>query len=339
MAFTTITGSTTCNQRSLALEIAVALNKRCAVAGVSGVTVPSVGTNHKTFLRAAQLKVEAVATAFTDPAATLTGQPSLPASWTLSAAMTAAGLTTSGYWRRIPSGGSLPATWSTYGDAAYSYGPAQDNDLIGPWLFADLMAALSKLTRHVSSPGDTMVDFYGENINSPADSTSEYELSGTVNLPYEEGSSDAGVLISKEALKPDVYPPVPVRYDAYGWVAAARFMCPTNDITGATETRTLVWLPTGDEAFTALTGLASASLNKTLTASPNQSGTGYRGRYLPDTPANMSALSYSWVTLSEMVTWPDPPETGLVINSLSLLIVPTAVVLVTDYAMSDGSTT
>lgn len=338
MPFTTVTAVTALNQLSLALEISTAINKRCAVAGVTGVTAPSVGTNLKTFIRACQLKVEAVATSFTDPSATLSGQSSLPASWTLSAAMTAAGLTAAGYWRRIPVSGSLPASWSSYADAAYSYGNAEDNDIIGPWLWADLMAALSKLTRHVSSPGDTMVDYYGEDVNTPADSTSEYELSGTVNLPYEEGNSDAGVTISKEARKPDIYPPEPVRYDAYGWVAASRFMCPTRDISGATETRTLVWLPTGDEAFTALTGLASSSLNKTLTASPDQSETGYRGRYLPDTPANISALSYSWQTLSEMVSWPDPPDAGVVSNSLYLSIEKFGVVLVTDYAMGDGAT-
>lgn len=344
MAFTTITADTALNDLDLALEISTALNKRCAVAGVTGITVPDVGTNVRTFIRACQEKIQAVAPSFSNPSATLAGQSALPSSWTLSAAMTAAGLTASGYWRRIPAAGSLPASWSSYSDAAYSYGLASEDDKIGPWLFSDLMAVLSKLTRHISDPDDTIVDYYGEEDRSGEDpdhplwpSAATYELSGTVSLPYTAGSNDAGVVISKKSYRQGVFPPDPLFW-ASGWVSACRFLCPQNNIAGASETRTLVWLPNGSDPFTTLTGVSASAFNKTLTASPNQSESGYEGRYFPDTPANISALSVSWQTLSEMVDWPPTPDDGFTVNSLGFYVSRSDVVMVTDYGYGDGAT-
>ncbi len=48
---------------------------------------------------------------------------------------------TSGFRRAT----TLPTVWASYSDAAYSYGVCQAGDIIGPWLLADLQAALNVL--------------------------------------------------------------------------------------------------------------------------------------------------------------------------------------------------
>lgn len=329
MAFTTITADTALNDLDLALEIAVALNKRCAVAGVTGITVPEVGTNFRSFIRAAQEKIQAVAPSFSNPSATLAGQSSLPSSWTLGAAMTAAGLTASGYWRRIPAAGSLPASWSSYSDAAYSYGLAAEDDLIGPWLYADLMAALSKLTRHASDPSDNDVNYLAYDLNHPPPEPAPFELSGTVTLSTMEGDAYDGktaVQIVKEVTGSV--------HDVLGLVSAMRLRLPRRDITGATETRTMVYIPRGDLPFTSITGLSAGDLGKTQTASPSELETGYAVRWLFLTGAAINALSVAWSSLSSQLVWPS--SSGL--SSSSVYIDTADCCLVTDYDYGDGAT-
>lgn len=68
--------------------------------------------------------------------------------------LTASGLTgeTSGakYWRRIPNYSGPPSDL-TYANEAFSYGPIQDKDLAGPWLFEDLQTALKFMRRSKTS--------------------------------------------------------------------------------------------------------------------------------------------------------------------------------------------
>ena len=47
-------------------------------------------------------------------------------------------------FRRV-SGANWPTDWTNYADAAYSYGPCQAGDIIGPWLWVDLQAAFKAL--------------------------------------------------------------------------------------------------------------------------------------------------------------------------------------------------
>ena len=72
---------------------------------------------------------------------------SYPGSMTKAEMFTEAELTEAGRWRRIPSGGDLPADWEDYDDDAYSYGKMQIGDIIGPWLFVDLQAVFKITTR------------------------------------------------------------------------------------------------------------------------------------------------------------------------------------------------
>jgi hypothetical protein len=75
------------------------------------------------------------------------GQTATPTPLTQSEGFTAAGLTATGYWRRIADGGSQPATWTDYDASEWSYGKIESKDLAGPWLFKDIQLALSALTR------------------------------------------------------------------------------------------------------------------------------------------------------------------------------------------------
>jgi len=67
--------------------------------------------------------------------------------WTKDEYMTEAGLTATGYWRRLDEEDNLPTDWGQYDGAGFSYGQIQDKDMAGPWLFQDLQTALTKMTR------------------------------------------------------------------------------------------------------------------------------------------------------------------------------------------------
>ena len=66
-----------------------------------------------------------------------------PPLYTLATWRTAIGLLGDGF-RRVP-GGSWPADWTDYADAAYEHGFVQEGDIIGPWLFKDLQDGLNLL--------------------------------------------------------------------------------------------------------------------------------------------------------------------------------------------------
>ena len=63
-------------------------------------------------------------------------------------------------FRRVT--GAWPADWTDYADAAYSYGLAQPGDKIGPWLLADLQAALARLVWLPSNAAGGYVEVLGE---------------------------------------------------------------------------------------------------------------------------------------------------------------------------------
>jgi hypothetical protein len=160
MAFTSIDGDTSWQDLAIAEELAASYNLRRQVFGLSTVATPTQATQVYAFVRALQEGVEELMSynyygygayyGWLSPASALSsyaGQSSYPSPMTIAAAMTAAGLTASGYWRRIAEGGTQPATWTNYSAAGWSYGKVTDKDLAGPWLFKDLQLALSVLTR------------------------------------------------------------------------------------------------------------------------------------------------------------------------------------------------
>jgi hypothetical protein len=160
MAFIAIDGDTSWQDLAIAEELAESYNLRRQVFGLSTIATPTQATQVYTFVRALQEGIEEMMgydyfgygeyygwLLNTAALSTYAGQTSFPSPMTLSSGMTAAGLTASGYWRRIAEGGSQPATWTNYGAAGWSYGKITDKDLAGPWLWKDIQLALSVLTR------------------------------------------------------------------------------------------------------------------------------------------------------------------------------------------------
>lgn len=153
MAFSTIDIDTSWQDLGIVTEIWTAYNKRAAACGLSALSEPTEDTTCFDFIIACQAGIESMYSYWADPSVSLTGQASLPVVFSsLSEMMTAAGLTAEGYWRRIALDGTAPATWTTYDAAGWSYGQITNGDLAGPWVFADLMSALSVMTRRVIDP-------------------------------------------------------------------------------------------------------------------------------------------------------------------------------------------
>lgn len=151
MAFIVIDGDTSWQDLAIAEELATSYNRRRALCGLATIAAPTQATEVYAFVRALQEGIEAMADdLWLNNSAALTayeGQASYPSIMSLSGAMTAAGLTASGYWRRIAEGGTQPAAWANYAAEGWAYGKITSKDLAGPWLFKDLQVAMSALTR------------------------------------------------------------------------------------------------------------------------------------------------------------------------------------------------
>lgn len=162
MAFTVIDGDTSWQDLAIAQELATSYNYRRSVFGLSTVSAPTEASLVFAFIQALQNGIEEMMgydyfgsgeyygwLLNTAALSTYTGQSAFPTPLTLATGMTAAGLTASGYWRRIAQGGTQPAVWTNYAAAGWSYGKITDKDLAGPWLFKDLQIALQVLTRPI----------------------------------------------------------------------------------------------------------------------------------------------------------------------------------------------
>lgn len=151
MAFIAIDLNTSWQDLSIAQEIAISYNLRRSLFGLSTIATPSQDTKVFDFVSAVQYGIEEMmADGWISRSGTLSdllGQSDYPSALTLSQCMTAAGLTASGYWRRIAEAGTQPNDWTDYSATGWSYGRIQSKDLAGPWLFKDIQLALSILTR------------------------------------------------------------------------------------------------------------------------------------------------------------------------------------------------
>jgi len=151
MAFTLIDSDTSWQDLAIAAEIAASYNLRRTLMGLSTIADPTADTTVYDFVLAIQTGIEAMAAdAWINNSGSLSGfegQSAYPSKLTHAQAKTSAGLTESGYWRRIADEGTQPATWTDYDATGWSYGKITDKDLAGPWLFKDIQLALSALTR------------------------------------------------------------------------------------------------------------------------------------------------------------------------------------------------
>jgi hypothetical protein len=160
MAFIAIDTDTSWQDMYVAQEIATSYNRRRMLFGLSEIATPTADTLVHDFVLALQTGIEEMmgydyfgyGTFYgwllnTAALSSYEGQTAAPTPLTQDAGMTAAGLTASGYWRRIAEGGTQPATWTNYAADGWSYGKIESKDLAGPWLWKDIQLALSALTR------------------------------------------------------------------------------------------------------------------------------------------------------------------------------------------------
>lgn len=160
MAFIAIDGDTSWQDLAIAEELAISYNRRRLLFGLSTVATPTQNTKVFDFVLALQNGIEEMMGydyfGYGDfygwllNSVTLSSyenQTSEPSPLTLATGMTAAGLTETGYWRRIAEGDTQPTTWTDYDATGWEYGNISDKDLAGPWLFIDLQVAMSALTR------------------------------------------------------------------------------------------------------------------------------------------------------------------------------------------------
>ena len=206
MAFTSITAETHWNSLALAQEVYQACLHRCGAAYATTKTAwdgqiplwdePSTAMPVFTFIRKAQQFILAHMTAFSPPSIALTADSEIAISpYNAQSFAEETGLdgkdvyNNFAFWRRVPEGATPPthAQWADYDWDGYSYGQIQQKDVAGPWLWADIMAALVKMTRAVASgpySSSNTAEYRYESTAATAPSPPPYAaLPGNITLP------------------------------------------------------------------------------------------------------------------------------------------------------------
>lgn len=143
--FTALASWTSAQDRTAANEIITAYSECRQCVGDSAVAALVAGGNVQdtAFWNDMQDWVEANCVYFVDDDSfsTATEYANVNAiAYTLASFRTEAGIA-SGFRRAT----SWPTNWTNYADAAYSYGPIQSGDIVGPWIYEDLQKAFDAL--------------------------------------------------------------------------------------------------------------------------------------------------------------------------------------------------
>lgn len=304
MAFTSITTDTSWQSLSIAQEIRTAYNKRRTACGLSLMDEPTSSVSVYSFILDIQTGIEVMSTRFSNPTATLAGQTALPVNYaSLAAFMNAAGLTASGYWRRIAVDNTQPETWTTYGASGWLYGKIQSKDLAGPWLFKDIMTALTHMTRMIKETTGitTADDTYSITLASADPQT--IEATGNVALTVWSGPEYSGMGCGISAVK--------WWYDPNGYLGSIDHidcvvrMLRLQAVYPRAATVTFVGLidADSDETFEAITGIAITQIGTTITVPKMESGSGLTSGWLWETPS--SGFTPAWADISSVVDWGD----------------------------------
>jgi len=125
-------------------ELINAYSERRQALGYSSVANKAVDTDiHATsFWTTMQNWLETYCVYFVDHTIPIAGSNG-PTLYTLASWRAAAGLNSSGFRRATAWTPGNPANWVT--DVSFSYGQMQNDDIIGPWIFAELQAGLKAL--------------------------------------------------------------------------------------------------------------------------------------------------------------------------------------------------
>jgi len=144
MGWTTVVNNFDWSKASTLAEYTAAINERAGVVSGTPVSTQSIGNDVQAaaFVAGLQNAILDLLTSFLDSttyAAGFEGETDFVA-YTLSSWKTASGLT-SGFRRTT----SMPTDWTSYSDAAFSYGICQAGDRLGPWIWKDLQSGLNIL--------------------------------------------------------------------------------------------------------------------------------------------------------------------------------------------------
>ncbi len=222
MAFTSITAETPWNSLALAQEVYQACLHRVGAAYAAEKTqwngqipllsAPSTSTPVYTFIRGAQRTILKYMTTFCPPSAPLTADSEIGINTYHGQSFAEeTGLTGKDvynnfqFWRRVPEGATPPthAQWADYDWEGYSYGLIQQKDVAGPWLWADIIAALVKMTRvlaHSPWSSAATAEYRYESTTATAASPPPYAaLPGNITLPVvaSAGNTPLMVLMSR----------------------------------------------------------------------------------------------------------------------------------------------
>jgi len=369
MAFPTITADTELNDLALARHMANSVNKRLSAIqqGLAYPALVSTGTNLKTFISAAQDALAgaiAISTSarlgFADPALTLAGRTSLPSVWGQTNILAAAGLTASGVWRRIPEGTAPPtaAEWENYHWSGYQYGKIQQRDIAGPWLWADLISLLAKLTRtvckqkveNIVSEWEAIDSASGEAWTNPYAQSPGETLTGNVSVAVQNnphghpafGGNVAQMQIAKGIQTPppnDPYwPPNSWRWWTEGKVECSHCVMQSPEPVGPpsvpganifSSVRRLIVLPVGDSGLGSVFG--NWNLGQTNVVTDFEIGVMHTiERWFPRPPSSINQDAVAWSSISSQVHYDSSPYSKQVAIPADNLAV------VTDFNFYDG---
>ena len=346
MAFTTITAETPWNSLALAQEVYQACLHRCGAAYAATKTqwngqipllaAPSTSTPVYTFIRGAQRTILNYMSTFCPPSAPLTADSEI-AVQTYSGQSFAeeTGLTgkdsASNYvfWRRIPEGATPPthAQWADYDWDGYSYGQIQQKDVAGPWLWADIMAALVKMTRVLaSSPysSSATAEYRYEETSASGDSEPPpyAALTGNITLPV-ASPSGAKPLIVEMYRNPWLSSSAGLRIDLR--LREAEYYVAS----GVSATNKMVVSPRGDYPGS-IFGVSAFEMGKTIARDPLSTRTADGRHYfrcgLVD-PSALIGVSRESV-LDAVIPWST--------DSVSVFMDTGYAYLVSDYVFPDG---
>lgn len=335
MAFSSITGDTSWQDLTIALQIRVAYNKRRTACGLSTMSTPDQSVTVWDFVRACQDGIEEMATMWGDKDTAITsGETSLPNNFTSIGAMfTAAGLTGSNGWRRIAEGGSQPDPWTDYGAAGWSYGKITDKDLAGPWLFQDLMTALQGLTRIIKD--DYSVSHYASDYKhveytDETPPTAHLTIDGSPSLTSTAGAKAPQI----NCIKGKQYTGCEFVADIECWVDLSRVVCGTGAaVSGVSRTFTALSLVRyGASEFSAVSALGVSTNDRTVAKASDSSGYAWWPfsplDTIPTWQAIANCIDNGWDGGVEMYT-------GLALEFYSTTA---GFRCVTDYTFIDGAT-
>jgi len=303
MPFSSISADSSVQDLALAQEIVTAYNKRRVACGLAEYSVAE-GDDCYSFFHALQSGIESMITYFGDADAALAGQSALPTKYaSTDAGMTDLGLTSAGYWRRLPQDVQSSLGWQNYGESCYSYGKVQNGDIMGPWLWQDLMTALSGLTRMVKTCDayDSFHDGYSRSVDvTDPPSTPTWEGVGSPDLTIKTDGAYAFISVDKRRNK---YDQDTVNAQFCNLRETGSYIPVSGSASCAANIVSRIQSNAVNSTFPTITGLTSDLIGKTVVyaATKNdEANTAYAWVF-----KSPEAFTFTWADITAVLPWSD----------------------------------